>query len=149
MEIKFVQTDELAKLPKRNNDNGAEGDVGYDIFSIKEVSIPARQSAVVPVGMKVGKITPGYWFRVEARSGLGFKHSIFPHFGVIDQPYRGDLGIKLYNNSDTDQVIKVGQACAQIIVYKMIDADMGWMNAEEVEATARGEAGFGSSDKKA
>ena len=148
MEIKFVKTDELAKLPKRNNDNGGEGDVGYDLFAVKNTTIPARQSAVVPVGIKVGYVTPGYWFRVEARSGLGFKHSIMPHFGVIDQPYRGDLGIKLYNNSDTEQTITIGQACAQIIVFEMIHADMAWIDGEDVQETVRGEKGFGASDKK-
>ena len=66
---------------------------------------------------------------------------------VIDNPYRGDLGIKLFNLSDTDQVIEKGKGVAQFIVYEMVSSSTSWISEEEVEATSRGEKGFGSSDK--
>ena len=83
---RFVKTHPDAQLPKKNN----ESDTGFDVFSVEEVTIPARSSAVVPVGLKVGYIPEGYWFKVEGRSGLGFKHGILPHPGIIDNGYRGD-----------------------------------------------------------
>ena len=100
--------------------------------------------AVVPVGLKLAYITPGYWFRVEGRSGMGFKKHVFPHFGIIDSGYRGDMGIKLYNFSHVDVVIKAGDKIAQLIVYPLIQANVDW--AVEVTETVRGEKGFGSSD---
>lgn len=113
----------------------------------KELTISDRKSpwAVVPVGLKLAYITPGYWFRVEGRSGMGFKKHVFPHFGIIDNPYRGDMGIKLYNFSDVDVVIKKGDKIAQLIVYPLIQANVDW--ALDVTETKRGEKGFGSSDK--
>lgn len=145
MEVKFKKTHEDAILPKRNDSNPLTGDVGYDIFSTEEVMIPHGSSAIIPVGLQLADITPGYWFRIEARSGLGFKKGIQPHFGVIDNSYRGNLGIKVYNFSGDHQVIKKGQACAQFIVYEMIEAQCGW--SDEVTESVRGDKGFGSSDK--
>jgi len=84
VDLKFVKTHEDAILPSQNHPGELVGDTGYDIFSVADIVVPARKSAVVPVGLKVGYIQPGYWFKIEARSGLGFKHSVQPHAGIID-----------------------------------------------------------------
>lgn len=144
MEIRFIKEKENAILPCRNNKHISTGDVGYDLFATETTSIPAKGYAIVPVGLKLAFITPGFWFRIEARSGLGFKQSLQPHFGVIDNPYRGDLGIKIYNFSDSHQTITEGQACAQFVIYPMITAEVGW--TENIVPTERGDRGFGSSD---
>jgi len=65
IELKVVKTHPDAKLPHRAHDN----DSGYDVYSVEEVVVPARGSVVVPVGLTLAYITPGYWFRVEPRSG--------------------------------------------------------------------------------
>ena len=159
-EIRFVKTDPNAQLPKRNHGNnqltdvrGIEPDLpipgthdsGFDIFATDAVCIPAHGSAVVPTGIKVGFISPGYWWRVEARSGLSFKYGIIPHFGIIDNQYRGDTGVKLYNHSNHNYTVQRGERIAQLVVYPLIDVSIGW--AQEVENTIRGENGFGSSGK--
>jgi len=145
IKVKFLKTHDDAILPKVNNNAWATGDSGYDIFSVEDVVIPARGTTVAPVGITVADISPGYWFRIEPRSGLGFKHNIQPHLGVIDNQYRGDLGVKLYNFSDTDVTIEKGKAVAQFVVYPLLQVDVDW--SEEVTETNRGAKGFGSSDK--
>jgi len=146
VDIKFVKTHPLAVLPKYNHDDPYIGDSGLDVTAVEETYVPAKGYAVVPVGLKLAYVTPGYWFRVEGRSGVGFKKHIFPHFGIIDNPYRGDMGIKLYNMGVEDQVFKPGDKVAQLIIYPLIQANVQW--TDEVSETARGEKGFGSSDKK-
>ena len=142
--IKFKKTHPDAILPKKNNPNPLTGDSGYDIFSIEDTLIPARGSAIVPVGFEVADMTPGYWFRIEARSGLGFKHGLQPHFGVIDNGYRGNLGVKITNLSDKDHMIEKGKACAQFIVYRILKTQVEW--SETKTDSDRGDKGFGSSD---
>ena len=144
--VKFKKTHDDAKLPTVNNEECMTGDSGYDLFAVEDTTIPARGSAVVPVGLTLADITPGYWFRIEPRSGLGFKHGLQPHLGVIDNQYRGDLGVKLYNFSDTDAVIEKGKGCAQLVVYRLLQPIIEW--ADEVSDTNRGADGFGSSDSK-
>lgn len=158
--IKFVKTHDLAILPKFNHDDPYIGDSGLDVFAVERIVVPARKYcskeleagakmmqpwAVAPVGLKLAYITPGYWFRVEGRSGVGFKRHIFPHFGIIDNPYRGDMSIKLYNFGFDDQVFEVGDKVAQLVVYPLIQADVEW--TDEVTETKRGAKKFGSSDK--
>jgi len=138
--LKFEKTHDCAKLPTKNH----ESDTGYDVYSVEDKVIPARQSAVVGVGLKFADIPEGYWVKVESRSGLGFKHGISAHPGIIDNGYRGDAGIKLYNLTDTDYTIKAGDRIAQFVVYMNIGMQVEWGTVQE---TARGEKGFGSSGK--
>lgn len=144
--IKFVKTHPDAVLPKYNHSDPYTGDSGLDVTAVEDVIIPAKGWVTVPVGLKLGYVTPGYWFRVEGRSGMGFKKHVFPHFGIIDNPYRGDMGVKLYNFSDVNVYFFKGDKIAQLIVYPLIQADVEW--ADQVVESSRGEKGFGSSDKK-
>jgi len=136
--IKFERTDTLAILPTKNH----ESDTGFDVYCIESKVIPARGSAVVGVGLKFAHITPGYWVRVEGRSGLGFKHGILPHPGIIDNGYRGDAGIKLYNFTDKDYAVTRGDRIAQFVIYKNYKVVIE--EGEQV-TSARGDRGFGSS----
>lgn len=145
--IKFVKTHANAVLPAANHKEPYTGDTGYDVTAVEDITIPARGWAIVPVGLKVGYITPGFWFKVEGRSGLGFKKHLFPHAGIIDNPYRGDCGIKLYNFGPEDQHVKAGDRIAQFVIYPLIQANTEW--SDEIQETSRGDKGFGSSDKKA
>lgn len=144
MYIKFKKTHPDAKLPMANNSDPSTGDSGYDLVSVEDVSVPSGSSAVIPVGLTLADITPGYWFRIEPRSGLGFKHSVQPHLGVIDNGYRGDMGVKIYNFSDKTFEVKSGDRVAQIVMYKLLQPDISW--SDEVTETTRGDRGFGSSD---
>lgn len=146
--IKFKKTHEDAVLPSANNSESGVGDSGYDLTAVEERFIPAGGSVVVPVGLTLADLTPGYWIRIEPRSGLGFKHNIQPHLGVIDNGYRGDLGVKLYNFSDSGNgyTVKKGDRVAQLVVYPLIQPHMSF--SDDITDTARGDKGFGSSDEK-
>lgn len=138
--LKFKKTNTNAKLPTKNN----ESDTGFDVYCVEDKVIPARGSAVVDVGLEFAFISPGYWVKVEGRSGLGFKHGISPHPGIIDSGYRGNAGIKLYNNTDNDYEVKSGDRIAQFVVYK--NYNVAVEEGDTVESD-RGASGFGSSGK--
>lgn len=143
IQLKFKKTHPDAVLPQANNKEIDTGDTGYDLTSIETVQIPAHGSAIVNVGLTLADITPGYWLRIEPRSGLGFKKGIQPHLGVIDNGYRGDLGVKLYNFSDKIQRIYKGDRIAQLVLYKLFQPEVSF--TDDVTDTARGDHGFGSS----
>jgi len=138
--LKFKKTNANAKLPTKNN----ESDTGFDVYCVEDKKIPARGSAVVDVGLEFAYITPGYWVRVEGRSGMGFKHSVSPHPGIIDSGYRGNAGIKLYNNTDIEYEVWTGERIAQFVVYKNYDVSIE--EGDTVDSD-RGASGFGSSGK--
>lgn len=138
--LRFEKTHEDAKLPSKNN----ETDTGFDVYCVEDKVIPARGSAVVNVGLKFANIPPGYWIKVEGRSGLGFKYGILPHPGIIDNGYRGDAGIKLYNLTETDYHVASGDRIAQFVLYPVINCTVSF--GETIQSD-RGEKGFGSSGK--
>jgi dUTP pyrophosphatase len=138
--INFLKTHPDAQLPKKNHLD----DAGWDLFSVEEKIIPAHGKAVVDVGLVCAYIEPGYWIRVASRSGLSFKSGILAHPGVIDNGYRGSLGVLLYNHDSVDHVVKKGDRVAQLVVHFNIDMDVNW---GEVKETQRGEKGFGSSGR--
>jgi dUTP pyrophosphatase len=141
MIIEFIQTHPAAQLPSRAH----ETDTGLDLYCVEDTAILAKSSAVVPVGLQVGYIEPGFWFSIQPRSGLGFKHNLQPHLGVIDNGYRGSLDVLLYNFSMKDYVFKVGDRVAQLVFYPLILPQPHWTN--QTTDTSRGEKGFGSSGK--
>jgi dUTP pyrophosphatase len=170
MRIEFLKTHPDARLPEQNNQKtDGTADTGYDLYAVENVVIPGVHnesnigsdaeehlkvngssrykvgSAVVPVGLEVAFIEPGYWFRIEGRSGLGFKYGVQPHFGIIDNQYRGDLGVKLYNLGSDDYIVSAGDKIAQMVFYPLVEAQMKFADAKQ--ETDRGEKGFGSSGK--
>lgn len=149
VKIKFVKTHDDAKLPTKGHDD----DNCFDLYAVERVRIPGTSvsvysskvtvgNAVVPVGLKVGHITPGFGFVIKGRSGLGFKHGIQPHFGEIDNGYRGDIGVKLYNLSADDYWIEKGDRVAQIKIEKVYDTTLSF--DDETTESSRGEGKFGS-----
>lgn len=143
--IKLKKTHPDAVLPRANNAQPGVGDTGFDLVAVEQVDIMKGSSEVVPVGLTLADIDPGYWIRIEPRSGLGFKHSIQPHLGVIDNGYRGDLGVKLYNfNHHTSYRVNKGDKIAQLVVYPLIQPTFEY--TEHISETVRGAKGFGSSD---
>ena len=141
--VKFVKTHPGAQLPKANNSEIGTGDSGYDLTAVVGATIYAGYSTVIPVGLTLAYMEEGFWFRIEPRSGLGFKHGIQPHLGVIDNGYRGDLGVKLYNFGNDIYTVERGDRIAQFVVYPLIHPQCSW--ADEVIPTVRGGKGFGSS----
>lgn len=146
VEINLIKLDQRAKLPQKNFDDAKLGDACYDVFAIEDVLIPPKGSLIIPTGLQLANITPGYWIRWESRSGNGFKKDLLVFPGVVDNPYRGNIGLKIFNFSDEPQTILAGNGLAQLVVFEMVESQMSW--AEEVTESARGANGFGHSDKK-
>lgn len=138
--MKFYITHPDAILPKKNH----KDDAGWDLFAVEDILVPAGDRVTVPVGLKLAFLEPGYWIKVCSRSGLSFKNGILAHPGVIDNGYRGDLGVLLYNFGKEDYQVRKGDRVAQITLHFNIDVDVEF---GDVQGTERGEKGFGSSGK--
>jgi dUTP pyrophosphatase len=128
-----------------------EGDVGYDIYAVEEVSILPGENAIVPVGLAF-EIPEGYYLTVETRSGHGCKKGLRVHRGIVDQGYRGVLDVSVYNHNkplagwDTPYVVKKGEKIAQLVLHTIEVFPL--QAVLEVKESARGEGKCGSTDKK-
>lgn len=89
----------------------------------------------------------GYCCIVEARSGLGAMKVVDKHAGVIDPDYRGEWFIRLVNHNANEVVrINVGDKIAQGVYQERIAIKCPIVT--ELPTTARGAAGFGSTDSQ-
>lgn len=64
-------------------------------------------------------VPAGTYGRVAPRSGLASKHSIDVGAGVIDADYRGPVKVLLFNFSEVDFKVEVGERVAQLIVERV------------------------------
>ncbi|XP_016177828.2 deoxyuridine 5'-triphosphate nucleotidohydrolase, partial [Arachis ipaensis] len=113
------------------------------LSSAVETKILARGKALVATDLSIS-IPEGTYARIAPRSGLALKHSIDVGAGVIDADYRGPVGVILFNHSDVDFEVKVGDRVAQLILEKIVTPDV--VEVEDLDSTVRGEGGFGSTD---
>ncbi|KAL4279665.1 hypothetical protein GQ457_03G038870 [Hibiscus cannabinus] len=135
--LKVKKLSEKAVLPSRGSALAA----GYDLSSATDTTVPARGKALIPTDLSIS-VPEGTYGRVAPRSGLAWKHSIDVGAGVIDADYRGPLGVILFNHSDVDFEVKVGDRIAQLIIEKIMTPDV--LEVEDLDATTRGAGGFGS-----
>lgn len=76
------------------------------------------------------------------RSGLAAKNFIDVGAGVIDEDYRGNVGVVMFNHADQEFEVKKGDRIAQLICERILYPDIE--EATTLSTTERGAAGFGS-----
>lgn len=99
--------------------------------------------ALVPTGLRVA-LPAGHELQVRPRSGLALKHGVvLPNSpGTIDEDYRGELQVIVMNAGTEPFTVTRGMRIAQAVLAPVVRAV--WHETETLEATARGEGGFGS-----
>lgn len=105
--------------------------------------IPPGGRALAPTGLAMA-IPPGWEAQIRPRSGLAAKFGVscLNAPGTIDADYRGEVKIILVNHGTDDFVIRRGERIAQMVISPVWQAE--FEEAAELDETARGEGGFGS-----
>lgn len=119
---------------------------GLDLKSNEDVVIHPGQIIDIKSMLAV-EIPHGYFGMIVARSGLSYKRQIklINDVGIIDEDYRGDIGIRLINEGQEKYQIKKGDRIAQMIIVPYIQPKLVFV--DELEETQRGEKGFGSTGR--
>jgi len=119
------------------------GAAGMDVLAAEDVTLAPGARHAVATGLALA-IPPGFEIQVRPRSGLALKHGIgVPNApGTIDSDYRGELKVILINHgADAFEVLR-GDRIAQLVLSPVVRAT--WLKVDELDETARGEGGFGS-----
>lgn len=109
--------------------------------SAYDYTIPAHGKQVVLTDIQI-EVPTGCYGRVAPRSGLAAKNFIDVGAGVIDEDYRGNVGVILFNHGPEAFEVKRGDRIAQLICEQIV-----YPQLEEVSSlseTVRGAGGFGS-----
>lgn len=119
------------------------GAAGMDVVAAEAVELAPGARHAVATGFALA-IPEGFEIQVRPRSGLALKHGIgVPNApGTIDSDYRGELKIILINHGSESFAIARGDRIAQLVLAPVVRAS--WQVVAELDATDRGEGGFGS-----
>ena len=132
-----------AWLPRRAH----EGDAGYDLFAVEAATLGPGERASVGTGIAV-ELPPGHAGWVVPRSGLAARHgiAIVNAPGLIDSGYRGEVRVLLLNTDRSEPFeVQPGERIAQLVVAAVAAPEI--TEVQELEASARGAGGFGSTGR--
>ncbi|KAF7241520.1 Deoxyuridine 5'-triphosphate nucleotidohydrolase, mitochondrial [Varanus komodoensis] len=135
--LRFAKLSENAFTPSRGSSRAA----GYDLYSAYDCEIPASGKAIVKTDIQIA-LPAGCYGRVAPRSGLAAKHFIDVGAGVIDEDYRGNVGVVLFNFGKEPFKVKKGDRIAQLICERIYYPEIE--EVQVLDETDRGSGGFGS-----
>lgn len=122
-----------------------EGAAGMDLAAAidEPVTLAPGARAAIPTGIAVA-LPPGHEGQVRPRSGLARRSgvTVVNAPGTIDEDYRGEIEVLLMNLGSEPVVIRGGDRIAQLVVAPVTRVEIA--AAAELDATARGSGGFGS-----
>lgn len=136
-----IKLDNGAIVPLRAHPTDAGLDL-YAPMTIERTIIPSGCSDMIDTGVHV-ELPKGHVGFVMTRSGMNKKDLHCE--GVIDEDYRGSIGVRIYNGGENYYAVSPGDKIAQLVIVPC------WLGSCEVVSeltkTDRGENGFGSTGK--
>jgi dUTP pyrophosphatase len=126
-----------ARKPKKAHPD----DAAFDVFSAQAGTIPPKGRMEFRTGIAM-QLPLGFYGKFASRSGLAMKHDIHCFHGTIDNGYRGEMVVLLFNYGEQPFRVEIGDRIAQLVIlpYAQIDGEV----VEELDQTERGTNGFGS-----
>jgi dUTP pyrophosphatase len=118
---------------------------GADLLAAidQDIELAPLERKIVPTGISIA-LPVGFEAQVRPRSGLAAKNgvTVVNAPGTVDADYRGEIGVILINLSQEPFRISRGMRIAQLVVAR--HARAVWREVSELDRTARGAGGFGS-----
>lgn len=128
-----------AIVPKKSRTS----DVGYDLTIIRKVKPLNNVVSLYDTGIKI-RVPHGYYTEIVPRSSLSKSgYMLANSIGIIDRSYNGNLYVALARIDESAPEIIFPFRCCQLIFKKQYHLQVK-ETKHDLEATARGEGGFGS-----
>lgn len=148
VKVRVVQLAHANGLPLPTHETA--GSAGVDLLAAIPESMPLvlrpLERGLIPTGLKIA-LPIGYELQIRPRSGLALRSGVtcLNAPGTVDADYRGELGVILINLGNEDFVVHRGDRVAQMILTQY--SSITWTLCDGLDATPRGEKGFGSTGK--
>lgn len=119
---------------------------GLDVVAAEDHLLAPGERHAVATGFAIA-IPAGYEVQVRPRSGLALNYGItcLNTPGTIDADYRGEVKVILANLGQDPFPIRRGERIAQLVPAAVTPARFA--EVEELDATPRGDGGFGSTGR--
>lgn len=141
--IKWLAHGAGLNLPAYETAGSAGMDIAAAVPEEAPLVLAPGARALVPAGFAMA-LPQGFEAQVRPRSGLSAKHglSVLNAPGTIDADYRGEVKVILANLGAEEFIVERGMRIAQMVIAPVVQAR--WQLAEDLDDTARGAGGFGS-----
>ena len=131
------------KTPERGTSQSA----GIDFFvpnDFKETILESNKHIRIGSGIRA-EIPSGYMLCAFNKSGVALA-GLSVGACVVDEDYQGAISLHLFNETDSDIIIRPGQKLVQFILIPIFYDSIDVVDDSEMhlEASERGEGGFGS-----
>jgi len=133
---------DTAIVPKRGSAYAA----GLDLYTPTSGVVDPGKRLLVKLDIAI-ELPPGTFGHILPRSGLALKNGIHIGAGVIDEDYRGNVGVLLFNLGEEPYVFNAGDRIAQLVVKPYVRVNVFENDANALSESQRGSGGFGSSGK--
>lgn len=147
LNVKIKKCRDGAIIPQYATDGSACFDLHAYIADGPE-SVTDKYPSLISTGLKF-EIPEGHVMMIYSRSGHGFNHDVrlANCVGVIDSDYRGEVKVKLTNDSESYDGLWVahGDRIAQAMIIPV--QQVKFEEVSELSDTERGTGGFGSTGK--
>jgi len=133
-------------LPAPKTATAASAGVDLRACVDSPLSLQPGERALVPTGLALA-IPAGYEAQVRPRSGLAIESglTLLNSPGTIDADYRGEVRVVAVNLGGETVVIRRGDRIAQMVFQRIPAVEL--VESDDLPATPRGEAGFGSTGR--
>ena len=115
----------------------------FDLHTTHRGKVPAWDSATFHTGLAV-EVPENHVLLIYSRSGHGFKSGLrlANAVGVIDSDFRGEIVVKLHNDTRIEFGFETGDRIAQAMLVPV--PRVTFEVVDELTDTTRGAGGFGS-----
>lgn len=140
--IKFKKLNSDAILPQYNYPT----DSGFDFYSVESVTIPAFGRKLIPTGLSA-EFDEGLEIQVRTKSGLAINQGlmVLNSPGTVDQGYRGEIKVPIFNVNPHEVTINKGMKVAQGVLCPVINGrNVDIQLSSDLNISDRGDNGFGS-----
>jgi dUTP pyrophosphatase len=130
-------------LPQYHSALAAGLDLPAAISADAPIELAPGARVLIPCGFAMA-LSPGHEGQIRPRSGLAARHGItvLNAPGTIDADYRGEVQVLLVNLGSEPFLINRGMRIAQLVIAPVYRPSV--VEAESLNATARGAGGLGS-----
>ncbi len=138
---------DLIKFQGPQPQKSYSGDAGWDLVSTKEVLVGPEMVADIPTGLFMA-MPHGFWAHLVSRSSTTKRHGVIVLDGIIDNGYRGEMFVQVYNPNGGlggQRRIPAGTRLAQLIFHRIYE--VSWLEQAILPEATRGINGFGSSGR--
>lgn len=120
---------------------GYPGDAGWDLYCSRTQPVKPRSPVEIHTDLRI-QLPDGYFGRIVGRSSTLRDKGLIVQEAIIDNGWRGEMFIQVWNPSNQQLFVQQGDRIAQLLLHRIVNVE--WVFSAQLADSLRGQRGFGS-----